>query len=141
MALVFCVSALQGTLRDALDNGMLVRGSGRCMHPGLAVGLAQDIAAALLHMHAEGVCACERACVRASGSCGRVYCHAPALCCLVDPAVAGLALRLAHDKTLTWKDMVIDSLLCSATCSCPCKAAQYSNLNNTFCTQAWCMAT
>eukprot|EP00883_Tetradesmus_obliquus_P006895 jgi/Sobl393_1/17454/SZX64266.1 len=50
----------QGTLRDALDNGMLLRGRGsssssRCMHPGLALGLAQDIAAALLHLHAEGV--------------------------------------------------------------------------------------
>lgn len=49
----------QGTLRDALDNGMLLRGrdsssSSRCMHPGLALGLAQDIAAALLHLHAEG---------------------------------------------------------------------------------------
>uniref|UniRef100_A0A383W883 Protein kinase domain-containing protein n=1 Tax=Tetradesmus obliquus TaxID=3088 RepID=A0A383W883_TETOB len=50
----------QGTLRDVLDNGMLLRGRGsssssRCMHPGLALGLAQDTAAALLHLHAEGV--------------------------------------------------------------------------------------
>jgi hypothetical protein len=46
---------MQGTLRDALDTGMLVRGSSsRCMQPGLALSLAQDIAAALLHLHAEG---------------------------------------------------------------------------------------
>jgi serine/threonine protein kinase len=45
---------LQGTLRDALDQGTLVRGGGRVMHTGLALGLAQDVAAALLHLHAEG---------------------------------------------------------------------------------------
>jgi hypothetical protein len=46
---------MQGTLRDVLDTGMLVRGSSsRCMQPGLALSLAQDIAAALLHLHAEG---------------------------------------------------------------------------------------
>jgi hypothetical protein len=52
--LVFNWVSLQGTLRDALDQGLLVRGGGRLMHPALALGLAQDIAAALLHLHAEG---------------------------------------------------------------------------------------
>jgi hypothetical protein len=50
------VCCAQGTLREALDAGLLLRGAagGRFVAPGLAVGLAQDIAAAMVHLHGEG---------------------------------------------------------------------------------------
>ncbi|KAF8060546.1 RPL6 [Scenedesmus sp. PABB004] len=46
----------QGTLRDALDRKLLLRGSGAAMlQPALVLSLAHDVAAALLHLHSEGV--------------------------------------------------------------------------------------
>jgi hypothetical protein len=55
---------VQGTLRDALDSGQLLRGGGagcstgapRLLAPALAVGLAQDVAAAMVHLHGKGAC-------------------------------------------------------------------------------------
>ncbi|KAF6240407.1 kinase-like domain-containing protein [Scenedesmus sp. NREL 46B-D3] len=46
----------QGTLREALDHKMVLRnGSAGYLQPTIMLSLAHDIAAALLHLHSEGV--------------------------------------------------------------------------------------
>ncbi len=47
---------LQGTLREALDRKRLPRvGSTTFVQPAVVRSLAHDIAAALLHLHSEGI--------------------------------------------------------------------------------------
>ncbi|WIA35332.1 hypothetical protein OEZ86_003786 [Tetradesmus obliquus] len=99
----------QGTLRDALDNGMLLRGrdsssSSRCMHPGLALGLAQDIAAALLHLHAEGVVhgdlkAANVLLTRGGEDCGGLWASCLGFRVTAKVADFGLALQLDPSDT------------------------------------------
>jgi hypothetical protein len=49
------VTALQGTLREALDHKILLRNSTNgYLQPTIMLSLAHDIAAALLHLHSEG---------------------------------------------------------------------------------------
>eukprot|EP00879_Flechtneria_rotunda_P020363 GHRR01021415.1.p1 GENE.GHRR01021415.1~~GHRR01021415.1.p1 ORF type:complete len:591 (+),score=196.37 GHRR01021415.1:254-1774(+) len=46
----------QGTLRDALDRQWLIKGSGATfLQPSLVLSLAHDVAAAMLHLHSQGV--------------------------------------------------------------------------------------
>lgn len=50
------VLAVQGTLREALDTGRLPRlPNSRLVNPVVAVALSHDIAAAMLHLHTEGI--------------------------------------------------------------------------------------
>jgi hypothetical protein len=54
LPLLFC--CLQGTLRDQLDRQLLPHLPGSSfVHPAVAVGLGHDIAAAMLHLHREGI--------------------------------------------------------------------------------------
>jgi hypothetical protein len=48
---------VQGTLRNALDRRRLPRTLQSCAmpHPMVAVALGHDIAAAMLHLHKEGI--------------------------------------------------------------------------------------
>lgn len=51
-----CCVLLQGTLREALDRRRLPRvGSSTFLQPAVVLSLAHDIAAALLHLHSEGI--------------------------------------------------------------------------------------
>jgi hypothetical protein len=48
--------AVQGTLRDQLDRRQLPRlPNSSLLHPAVAVALSHDIAAALMHLHKEGI--------------------------------------------------------------------------------------
>lgn len=54
LPLLFC--CLQGTLRDQLDRQLLPHLPGSSfVHPAVAVALGHDIAAAMLHLHREGI--------------------------------------------------------------------------------------
>jgi hypothetical protein len=47
---------VQGTLREALDRRRLPRLSGTSFpHPSVAFSISHDVAAAMLHLHSEGV--------------------------------------------------------------------------------------
>ena len=47
---------MQGTLREALDRRRLPRLDGTSfVHPVVVLSLSHDIAAALLHLHSEGI--------------------------------------------------------------------------------------
>jgi len=48
------VSTMQGSLRDALDCGLLAKPGG-FLAPSAVLTLAHDIAAAMLHLHSEGI--------------------------------------------------------------------------------------
>ena len=50
----FIVFLLQGTLRSALDRGLLKRAGAPYVYPALAMALARDVAAAMLHLHRYG---------------------------------------------------------------------------------------
>jgi serine/threonine protein kinase len=45
---------MQGSLRDALDCGLLSRPGG-FLQPSSVLTLAHDVAAAILHLHSEGI--------------------------------------------------------------------------------------
>ncbi len=45
---------LQGSLRDALDCGLLAKPGG-FLAPSTVLALAHDVAAAMLHLHSEGI--------------------------------------------------------------------------------------
>ena len=47
--------AVQGSLRGALDTGLLRDPATGATHLGVAVGLAHDIACAMLHLHSDGI--------------------------------------------------------------------------------------
>lgn len=54
---MYCNAAVgvQGTLRDALDHKSLLRNTpSPYLLPALVMNLAQDVSAALLHLHSEG---------------------------------------------------------------------------------------
>jgi len=51
-----CCSNAQGTLRDQLDRRLLPHlPASSFLHPAVAVALSHDIAAAMLHLHREGI--------------------------------------------------------------------------------------
>lgn len=47
---------MQGTLREALDYGSLPYSPPtKLLHPAIVASLAHDVAAAMLHLHSEGI--------------------------------------------------------------------------------------
>lgn len=48
------ICAMQGSVRDALDCGLLCS-PGSYMAPSAVLELAHDVAAAMLHLHSEGI--------------------------------------------------------------------------------------